>query len=91
METNIITVKYEDDFFPRTFNGRDYSYFIELKVSVGDLVIAPTKYGTKIAKVTRINVSEEEIEKIRPFMKKITQKLNKDRYINFNEILEEVA
>lgn len=91
METNIITVKYEDDFFPRTFNGRDYSYFIELKVSVGDLVIAPTKYGTKIAKVTRVNVSEEEIERIRPFMKKITQKLNKDRYINFDEILEDVS
>ena len=91
METNIIAVKYEDDFFPRTFNGRDYSYFTEKKVSVGDLVIAPTKYGTKIAKVTRINISQEEIEKIRPFMRKITKRLNKDRYINFNEILEEVA
>ena len=88
---NIITVKYEDDFFPRTFNGRDYSYFTEQNVSVGDIVIAPTKYGEKIAKVTRVNVQEEEIENIRPFMRKITKKLNKDRYINFNEILEEVA
>ena len=25
MKTNIIAVKYEDDFFPRTFNGKDYS------------------------------------------------------------------
>lgn len=88
---NIITVKYEDDFFPRTFNGRDYSYFIEQNVSVGDIVIAPTKYGEKIAKVTRVNIQEKEIENIRPFMRKITKKLNKDRYINFNEILEEVA
>ena len=91
METNIITVKYEDDFFPRTFNGRDYSYFTEQKLSIGDIVIAPTRYGNKIAKVTRVNVQEEEIENIRPFMRKITQKLNKDRYINFNEIIEEVA
>lgn len=91
METNIITVKYEDDFFPRTFNGRDYSYFTEQKLSIGDIVIAPTRYGNKIAKVTRVNVQEKEIENIRPFMRKITQKLNKDRYINFNEILEEVA
>ena len=70
METNIITVKYEDDFFPRTFNGRDYSYFTEKKVSVGDLVIAPTKYGTKIAKVTRKNVAEEEIKKNKQIKKK---------------------
>lgn len=88
---NIITVKYEDDFFPRTFNGRDYSYFTEQNVSVGDIVIAPTKYGEKIAKVTRVNIQEKEIENIRPFMRKITKKLNKDRYIIFNEILEEVA
>ena len=88
---NIITVKYEDNFFPRTFNGRDYSYFTEKKVSIGDIVIAPTKYGKKIAKVTRVNIQEKEIENIRPFMRKITKKLNKDRYINFNEILEEVA
>jgi len=91
METNIIAVKYEDNFFPRTFNGRTYSYYTEKKVCVGDLVIAPTQYGEKIAKVIRINVTEKEIEKVRPFMKKITKRLNKDRYVNFNEILEEIT
>ena len=27
MNTNIISIKYEDDFCPRTFNGREYSYY----------------------------------------------------------------
>lgn len=91
MKTNIVAVKYEDDFFPRTFNGKDYSYYTDKNLLVGDIVEAPTKYGSKIAKVTRINIPEEEIEKIKPFMRKITKKINKDRYFNFAEILEDVA
>lgn len=91
MKTNIIAVKYEDDFFPRTFNGKDYSYYTDKNLLVGDLVEAPTKYGHKIAKVTKINIAEEEIQNIKPFMRKITKKINKDRYLNFAEILEDVA
>lgn len=90
METNIITVKYEDEYSPRVFNGKAYSYFTETKVNVGDLVIAPTRFGTSIAKVTRINVPREEIKEILPYMK-TAKKINKDRYLNFAEILEEVA
>ena len=86
METNIISVKYEDDFCPRTFYGREYSYYTDKVLNIGDLVEAPTKYGTKIAKVTRINVPENEIRNIKPYMKTITRKIDKDRYINFYEI-----
>lgn len=91
METNIIGVKYEDKYSPRVFGGKEYSYFTDKKVNVGDLVETPTKFGTSIAKVTRVNVPKEEIKNIIPYMKKITRKINKDRYLNFAEILEEVA
>ena len=66
-------------------------YYTDKNLLVGDLVEAPTKYGHKIAKVTKINIAEEEIQNIKPFMRKITKKINKDRYLNFAEILEDVA
>ncbi len=91
METNIIAVKYEDKFIPRTFGGKSYSYFTNLNVNIGDIVEAPTQYGTSIARVTRINVPVVEIQNIKQYMKVITKKLNKERYLNFAEILEDVA
>ena len=81
MNTNIISIKYEDDFCPRTFNGREYSYYTNKILNIGDLVEAPTKYGTKIAKVTRINVPENEIINIKPYMKTITRKIEIDTSI----------
>ena len=60
-------------------------------MNVGDLVETPTKYGTKIAKVTRINVPENEIINIKPYMKTITRKIDRNRYINFYEIQEVAA
>lgn len=91
MDTNIIAVKYEDKFNPRTFSGKSYSYFTILELNEGDIVKAPTKYGTSIARVSRINISEDEIKEIKPYMKKITKKINKDRYLKFAEIQEGVA
>jgi hypothetical protein len=91
METNIIGVKYEDRFNPRTFGGKSYSYFTNKPVKVGDIVEAPTQYGTSIARVSRVNVPEDEIKEIKPYMKTITKKINRDRYLKFAEILEDVA
>ena len=45
MNTNIISVKYEDRFMPKTFNSKAYSYITRVNVEIGDLVIAPTAYG----------------------------------------------
>lgn len=90
METNIIMVKYEDNFCPRVFQGKEYSYYTNKGLSVGDLIEAPTKYGLKAAMVTRVNVPETEIEKIKPYMKTIIRQIDRDRYINFAEV-EEVA
>ena len=45
METNIISVKYEDKYIPKTFGGKSYSYLTAVNVKIGDLVIAPTANG----------------------------------------------
>jgi hypothetical protein len=91
MGTNIIAVKYESKFNPRTFEGKSYSYFTNIQLENGDIVEAPTKYGLSIARVSRINIPEEEIENIKPYMKTITKKINRDRFLKFAEIQEEVA
>lgn len=85
MEKNIVKVKYEDNFCPRTFLGKEYTYFTSIAVK------APTKYGIKIAKIIEINVSQDEIKGIKQYMKTITTKINKNRYINFFEVVEEAA
>lgn len=91
METNIIGVKYENKFIPRTFEGKSYSYFTKIKLNIGDLVEAPTKYGTSVARVSRVNIAEDEIKNIMPYIKTITKKINRERYLNFAEVLEDVS
>ena len=61
-KTNIISVKYEDKFEPKTFSGKAYSYYVATDVEVGDLVIAPTSNGAKIARVSEINIPEDKID-----------------------------
>ena len=91
MNTNIVSVKYEDSYIPRSFSGKSYSYYTDKDLKVGDLVEAPTKYGNNIAIVTEINILEEKIQQIKPYMKTISRRINKERYIKFAEILEEIA
>ena len=81
-------VKYEDNFCPRVIQGKEYSYYTDQELSIGNLAEVPTKYGLKIAMITKIDVPETEIEKIKPYMKTITRKIDKDRYINFAEVRE---
>ena len=91
MNTNIIAIKYEDKFIPRTFGGKSYSYFTILKLNEGDIVKAHTQYGISIARVSKVNIPEDEIKDIKPYMKTITKKINRDRYLKFAEIQEEAA
>ena len=91
METNIISVKYEDNFEPKTFGGKAYSYYTATKVEVGDLVIAPTAYGDKIARVSEINIPEEKIVSIKPYLKTIKQRIDKQKYLKTDEVLQEAA
>ncbi len=91
METNIISVKYEDNYEPKTFSGKAYSYYTNKNVEVGDLVIAPTAYGEKIARVSEINIPECKIEMIKPYLKTITQTIDKELYLQTNQIQEKAA
>ena len=91
METNIISVKYEDDYMPKTFSGKSYSYYVAIPVKVGDLVIAPTANGDKIARVSQINVPEYKVEFFKAALKLITNKIDREKYLQSNKILKEVA
>lgn len=97
METNIISVKYEDNYMPKVFGGKSYSYYSAINTEVGDLVIAPTVSGNKIARVSEINIPEDKIISIKPYLKTITLKINKSVYIktgrivNVTETLEKAA
>lgn len=91
METNIISVKYEDRYIPKTFSGKAYSYITAIDVEVGDLVIAPTANGDKIARVSEINIPEFKVEYIKPYLKLITDKIDKEKYLQTSEVLREAA
>lgn len=91
MQNIIVSVKYEDKYNPKTFSGKSYSYFSSTPLEVGDIVEAPTKFGNSIARVSEINIPEEKIEYIKPYMKVITRKLNRRSYLNDNKIMEDVA
>ena len=73
---------------PKTFNGKAYSYITRVNVEIGDLVIAPTAYGDKIARVSEIDIPETRIENIKQFLKTITYKINKNEYLYNNQVLE---
>lgn len=91
METNIISVKYEDNYEPKTFGGKAYSYYTDIPLDVGDLVIAPTQKEDKIARVSEINIPEYKIKHIKPYLKLITYKIDKEKYLQTNEVLKEAA
>lgn len=80
-EFKIVGVKYEDKFEKKTFTGREYSYYTDLDLEIGDIVEVPTRYGKSIAMVTRINIDKNEIEKIKEYMKVIDTKLDKNEFL----------
>ena len=87
----IVSVKYEDFYIPKTFSSKEYAYYTTIDLKVGDIAQAPSSNGTNIALVVDVDISETVITNIKQYMKTITTKINKDRYLNFNEILEDVA
>lgn len=91
MKTNIVSVKYEDKFNPRTFGGKSYTYYTSIKVEIGDLVIAPTVAGDKIARISEVDIPEEKVESIKPYLKTIEHKIDKENYLKFKNPLAKVA
>lgn len=86
-----IYVKYEDENNRGVFTGKSYSYYTNLDLNIGDLVEAPTKFGTSIARVSEIDVPEERVKDIIPLMKEITRKIDKKRFLDFAEVLDEAS
>jgi hypothetical protein len=91
MSRGIIKVKYESDYKPKVFEGKGYSYYTNIDVIIGDYVIAPTVFGDKVARVTEINISEDRIESIKPYIKTIKYKVNKTKFLQEHIILEDAA
>lgn len=85
MKTNIVSVKYEDKFIPKTFSGKQYSYYSNITVNVGDLVVVPTTYGEKIAMVSEINIAEQKVESIKPYLKTIIRTVDKEKYLQLDK------
>lgn len=90
MNVHIISVKHEDKFIPKTFSGKVYIYYSLVDVNVGDLVIVPTSYGDKMARVSEINIPKNKVEMIKPYLKYIIAKIDKDKYLQDN-IIRKVA
>lgn len=88
-EIKIIGVKFESKYQRGTFEGREYSYFTKLDVKEGDIVDCPTKFGPSVGMVTRTNIKEEEIEKIRGYMKNVLLKYNREAYLQGKIEVEE--
>jgi cell fate regulator YaaT (PSP1 superfamily) len=81
----IVGIKYEDKFKKKTFSGREYSYYSDIELEIGDIVEVPTRYGKSIAQVTRTDIEEKEIEKIKDYMKIIDTKLDKEQFFSKGE------
>lgn len=88
MKTNIISVKYEDNYVPKTFNGMAYKYYTAIDLEVGNLVIAPTAYGDKLARVSEIDIPEYKVEPIKARLKIITEKIDRETYLQTGKIKE---
>lgn len=91
MKTNIVNVKYEDRYSPKTFSGKAYSYFTAIPLEVGDLVVAPTAYGEKIARVSAINIHDFQVEFRQASLKLITEKIDKQKYLEKDKIISQEA
>jgi hypothetical protein len=73
----IVGVKFQDKLHPDEFTGKEYNYFVAdgLDLKVGDIVPVATKNGPGIAKVTRIDVKESQIDiRVKPYMRTIEEK-----------------
>jgi len=55
MARTIVSVQYRKK-DSEEYGGRPYSYYTELPLKTGDLVVAPTKWGASPAKVAEVDI-----------------------------------
>jgi len=68
----LVSVEYQDK-KTGEFGGRAYTYYSELDVKVGDLVVAPTSRGGSVARICEADVPLSRVdERIEPLLKTIT-------------------
>ena len=68
----IIAVQYKSK-STGEYGGREYTYFSEVPLSVGDEVMVPARNSQSVAKVTRIDVAESEVADFADRLKTITE------------------
>lgn len=83
-----VKVKYEDKNFPKTFSGRKYLYFTTKVLNIGDIVIAPTRFGSKKALVCELTseVKKSNYEQINNILS-IMFKLDKEKFLKESKIV----
>lgn len=71
---SIVAVQFPDRNNPEEFSGREYTYFSNVPLEVGDVIVAPTKRGNGIVRVVRTDMKEADLdESILPFMRTIEE------------------
>ncbi|WP_418710783.1 hypothetical protein [Allofournierella sp.] len=72
---DIVAVQYEARMEPGVFGGREYTYFAEVPLQMGDVVHVPTKFGSSLARVVRVGIPEYRVDdKVKQIMRHITNK-----------------
>jgi len=69
----IIKVAFEDRQHPGAFKPGGYTYVSEIPVKLGDVVIAPTKFGKNRAKVVALDVPPAEYAAFADRLRHITE------------------
>lgn len=72
--TTVCKVQFEEKTRPGKFAPQEYSYIAEVPVEIGDLVVAPTRYGDRTARVSRTRVPRAEWEKHAHLLRHITRR-----------------
>ncbi|MEG0778729.1 MAG: hypothetical protein RSE64_08505 [Oscillospiraceae bacterium] len=72
--STIVSVNYKSK-YSDAFGGKAYSYFCDIPVKPGDIVLAPTAAGSSLAQIVEVDVPESRIdERILPLLKTITER-----------------
>lgn len=75
MAVDIVSVQFMSRTRPGEFVGREYTYYADNPLKVGDCVAVPSKFGESLAKVTVIGIPEYKVDqKILPLLRHITGK-----------------
>lgn len=67
-----VSVQYQKKDSQEVFSGREYTYIDGLGLMKGDMVVAPTAKGDRIAMVVKVGIPESDIEEgVLPVLKTI--------------------